>query len=310
MTSPDSQTEDLDEKFLQLLTVHGRDFQSYSIDNNICFQPVDDDEVERLELQHRVFDKVFDDRLIFPPLPNNGNPKRILDCGHGTGAWAVQVAEQYPQCEVIGVDISPQMSPDFAPDNLWFQVDDLNRSFTFPSDNFDLVHSRMLATGIDRDRWPSYIRDIKRVLKPGSWVQMVEMYFNVQSDNGSLTESHALRQWSTKFMQSLNDKKDLRVGTRLKELLLAAGMDHVDARMIPLPLSGWPTEPRAQDIGAANLESTRQMLPALALYPLTQRLRVPYDEFQQLISRAQEEAGTLGLKAYFPLYVCIGRKPS
>lgn len=68
---------------------------------------------------------------------------------------------------------------------------------------------------------------------------MVEMYFNVQSDNGSLTEDHALRQWSTKFMQSLNDTKDLRVGTHLRDLMVAAGMEQVDAKMIPLPLSGW-----------------------------------------------------------------------
>ncbi|RAK73340.1 class I SAM-dependent methyltransferase [Aspergillus fijiensis CBS 313.89] len=326
MASPDSQTEDLDARFLQLITVHDRDFQRYSIEHKIYFQPVDDDEVERLELQHQVFNKAFDDRLIFPPLPSD-NPERILDCGHGTGAWAVEVAEQYPQCEVgphtspstlsfanhcvkvIGVDISPQMSPDYAPDNLWFQVDDLNRPFTFPSNHFDLVHSRMQATGIDRARWLSYIWDIKRVLKPGGWVQMVEMYFNVQSDNGSLTEDHALRQWSTKFMQSLNDTKDLRVGTHLRDLMVAAGMEQVDAKMIPLPLSGWSSDPRARDIGAANLECTKQLLSALALYPMTQRLRMPYEEFQRMISRAQEEAGRPGLKAYFPLYVCIGRKP-
>ncbi|PYI13701.1 S-adenosyl-L-methionine-dependent methyltransferase, partial [Aspergillus japonicus CBS 114.51] len=306
--SPDSQTEDLDAKFLQIITVLDRDFQKYSVEHKIYFQPVDDDEVERLELQHQVFNKVFDDRLIFPPLPSD-NPERILDCGHGTGAWAVEVAEQYPQCEVIGIDISPQMSPDYAPDNLWFQIDDLNRPFTFPSNHFDLVHSRMQATGIDRARWMSYIWDIKRVLKPGGWVQLVEMYFNVQSDNGSLTEEHALRQWSTKFMQSLDDRKDLRVGTRLRDLLVAAGMDQVDAKMIPLPLSGWSNDPRAREIGAANLRCTNQLLPALALYPMTQRLRMPYEEFEQMISRAQEEAGRPGLKAYFPLYVCIGRKP-
>ncbi|RAL16404.1 class I SAM-dependent methyltransferase [Aspergillus homomorphus CBS 101889] len=310
--SSDSETEDLDDRFLQLITVHGRDYQKYSIDHNICFQPVDDDEVERLELQHRVFNKVFNDRLIFPPLPDLESPRiprRILDCGHGTASWAIEVAEQNPRCEIIGVDISPQMNPDNTPDNLWLQVDDLNRPFTFPSNHFDLVHSRMLATGIDRVRWLSYIQDIKRVLKPGGWVQMVEMYFNVQSDNGSLTEQHALRQWSTKFMRSLDDKKDLRVGTRLRDLLLAAGMDQVDARMIPLPLSGWANEPRVRGIGAANVESTKQLLSAVALYPMTKRLRMPYEEFQELISRAQQEAETLGLKAYFPLYVCIGRKP-
>lgn len=42
------------------------------------------------------------------------------------------------------------------------QVDDLNRPFTFRSNHFDLVHSRLVAGGINRNRWPSYLRDIKR----------------------------------------------------------------------------------------------------------------------------------------------------
>lgn len=45
----------------------------------------------------------------------------------------------------------------------------------------------MLAGGIDASRWQSYVADIFRVLKPGGWCQMVELYLNAQSDNGTLT---------------------------------------------------------------------------------------------------------------------------
>jgi hypothetical protein len=68
---------------------------------------------------------------------------------------------------------------------------------------------------------------------------MVEMYLNVQSDNGSITNQNPLRQWSTKYTAALDDLKDLRVGTRLGALLGAAGLVEVDTKMIPLPLSGW-----------------------------------------------------------------------
>lgn len=40
-------------------------------------------------------------------------------------------------------------------------------------------------------------------------------------------------------MRSLEDTKDLRVGTRLKALMMGAGLVDVDVRMIPLPLSAW-----------------------------------------------------------------------
>ncbi|KAE8336952.1 hypothetical protein BDV24DRAFT_140858 [Aspergillus arachidicola] len=306
MTSPDSETEALDDVYLETVAIQSRVFQRFSIDHQIFFEPVDGEEAERLELQHQIFNKVFDNRLIFPPIPR---PQKILDCGYGTGSWAIEAAEQHPKCKVIGLDIYPYMNPDDIPDNLCLQVDDLNRPFTFPPNHFDLVHSRLLATGINRDRWPSYIRDIKRVLKPGGWVQLVEIYFNVQSDNGSITEQHALRQWSTQLMGSLEEVKDLRVGTRLRNLLTAAGLTEVDARMIPLPLSAWSNDPRMRDIGATNRDNVKKLLPALGLYPFTQRLRMPPQQFAELIARAQQEADTHNLKAYFPLYVCIGRKP-
>lgn len=45
------------------------------------------------------------------------------------------------------------------------QVDDLNEQFTFPSNHFDLVHSRLVGGGINKTRWPSYVADIFRYFK-------------------------------------------------------------------------------------------------------------------------------------------------
>ncbi|KAK9567844.1 hypothetical protein V6Z88_002175 [Aspergillus fumigatus] len=187
------------------------------------------------------------------------------------------------------------------PENLSLQVDDLNCRFTFPSNHFDLVHSSLLATGINRARWPSYLADIRRVLKPGGWVQLIEIYFNVQSDNGSITEEHALRRWSRQFMRSYEGTKDLRVGTRLNTLLRDGGFEEIDARMIPLPLSAWSSDPRMQQIGMLNRENVNNLLPSLALYPLTQISGMSQQDFQDLITQARREAETASLKAYFPL---------
>lgn len=50
-----------------------------------------------MESLHAVFRKVFDNRLVFPPV---SSPHNILDCGCGTGNWAVEVADEYPNAEV------------------------------------------------------------------------------------------------------------------------------------------------------------------------------------------------------------------
>lgn len=80
-----------------------------------------------------------------------------------------------------------------------------------------------------------------RVLKRGGWLQMVEVYHNVQSDNGSITDAHALRQWSSRYLSSLDDIKDLRAPLRLRTMMTAAGLVQVHEQMIRLPLCGWPT---------------------------------------------------------------------
>lgn len=68
---------------------------------------------------------------------------------------------------------------------------------------------------------------------------MVEIYFNVQSDSGALTESNALRQWSTNYIRALEDVKDVRAGIKLSNLMSSAGLIEVESKMIPLPLSAW-----------------------------------------------------------------------
>ncbi|KAL1976771.1 hypothetical protein VTN31DRAFT_3053 [Thermomyces dupontii] len=306
MAHPEAGTTALDSRFEEIVIIRDREFQRYAVDHNIYFGPVDDEEVDRLEHQQRVFDLVFDTRLIFPPIQE---PQRILDCGYGAGAWAVEVAEQFPDCQVIGVDISPHMQPLDTPENLWLQVDDLNRSFTFPSGHFDLVHSRLVASGINRARWTSYVRDLVRVTKRGGWVQMVEISYNIQSDNGSLTDEHALRQWSDRYRRALEDLKDLRVASRLGNMLAAAGLTEVESKMIQLPLSDWPTDPRMREIGAANKKNVHSFLESLALYPMTRRLGMRDEEFDELITRARQEAEDHRLKPYLPLYVSIGKKP-
>lgn len=111
---PRAETTAVPPKYEETVTIHDREFQKFSIDNSIHLVPIDDvfhtmnrhkgpkltgrqEEAERLENQHRVFNLIFDGRLIFPPVQN---VRDVLDCGYGTASWAVEVAECYPSCEV------------------------------------------------------------------------------------------------------------------------------------------------------------------------------------------------------------------
>ena len=112
---PQAGTIELDSKYERTLTIYGREFQKYSVEHSIYLVPVDEvalviwlyrahrradraqEEADRLEAQHHVFNIVFDSRLIFPPLPS---PRYVLDLGYGAASWAIEVAEVHPNCEV------------------------------------------------------------------------------------------------------------------------------------------------------------------------------------------------------------------
>lgn len=110
---PQRDTTEVDLQYLETVTIHDRDFQKYSVDNSIHFVPVDEvsehpqplvgtsltvwqEEANRLEIQHQLFNLIFDGRLIFPPVTG---PKNVLDCGYGAASWAVELAETYPDCQ-------------------------------------------------------------------------------------------------------------------------------------------------------------------------------------------------------------------
>lgn len=60
-----------------------------------------------------------------------------------------------------------------------------------------------------------------------------------QSDNGSITSSHPLRQWSDNYIRSVEGIKDPRAPLRLQGLFSAAGLVEIEHKMIRLPLCGW-----------------------------------------------------------------------
>ena len=99
---------------------HGRRFNAYKPDT--YFMPNDNEEQQRMDIQYNALTFTFDEKLHFSPLED---PKRILDCGTGTGFWTMEMGDAYPEAEkIIGIDLSP-IQDTWTPPNVQFQIDDI-----------------------------------------------------------------------------------------------------------------------------------------------------------------------------------------
>ena len=96
--------------------------------------PNDEAELERIDIKHHVMLMLCHGRLHLAPLDQ---PQTILDIGTGTGIWALEMAEQYPNTRVIGTDLSP-VQPFPVPDNVSFEIDDVEaKDWSWPDNHFD-----------------------------------------------------------------------------------------------------------------------------------------------------------------------------
>ncbi|RKK53631.1 hypothetical protein BFJ69_g17815 [Fusarium oxysporum] len=119
--------------------------------------PNDERENERLDLQHHLFLRTFDNKLgLAPPNLPGSKVERVLDVGTGTGIWAIDFADDHPEAEVLGIDLSP-IQPSFVPANVEFQIDDIDEEWNY-SAPFTYIHSRMMNMSIQK--WEDYLRKI------------------------------------------------------------------------------------------------------------------------------------------------------
>lgn len=284
---------------------NGRTYHRYK--DGIYHLPNDELENERLDLQHHLFLLTFGDKLGLAP-PNNPerNVRRVLDLGTGTGIWAMDYADEHPQAEVIGVDLSP-IQPDFVPPNIRFIIDDIEEDWDY-SEPFDYIHSRMMNFSIQN--WQDYLRKIFKNLAPGGYVEIQEISSVIQSDDRTLTENHPLSKWC-----KLLDEAFIKLGCRsehfekIKEIMAEVGFtDIVDTRF-KWPTNRWPKDKKYKELGAWNNENTVVALESLTLASFTRAHGWTRDEVTVFLVDVRKDLNDPKIHAYNPICSIYARRP-
>jgi metalloendopeptidase OMA1, mitochondrial len=85
--------------------------------------PSDDQESERLDMQSVVLAWLLGG-LHLSPVAKDRRIGNVLDVCCGTGTWAIEMAEEYPESIIKGADLAP-IQPVWVPPNVQFYVDDM-----------------------------------------------------------------------------------------------------------------------------------------------------------------------------------------
>lgn len=188
-------------------------------------------------------------------------------------------------------------------------------------ETFDLINSRYLAEGINTNRWSSYVRELRQLLKRGGWLQMVEIQFPFQSSNGTLPDDSYLTRWWQWYSYALQRMgKNVRVGQTLAEIMTTEGFQHVRPVMRDLPVGDWSSgwylsrclssivaelHVDPPNIGPGNLLIADRLLQSLSLYPFLQGEQMSQDAYRTLVNGARAELRNPAYRLYYRMCVLL-----
>ncbi|TKA37610.1 hypothetical protein B0A54_11694 [Friedmanniomyces endolithicus] len=298
----ESATTTLSESIYNYRREHGRTYHAYKDGKYIFLN--DEREADRLDLQHHLFRLTFGNRLYFSPVKEL---KHALDIGTGTGLWAVELADAHPECEVIGIDLSPGQ-PTLVPPNLKFLIDDAEDVWIY-NQTFSLIHARLMA-GCFAD-WPNFFRQAYQNLEPGGWLEMQDYGLPVKSvDNTHLgTDVHRWGELLCAAARNFGRPMGSDVSESYKEWMREAGFVDIQTKMFMWPINAWQKDPYWKELGRWNQVNILEGLEGFCLALLTRGLGWRKEEVDVFVGRVGRDLRDRRIHAYFPMPVTFGRKP-
>ncbi|KLO93050.1 uncharacterized protein LW93_6043 [Fusarium fujikuroi] len=261
-TDADSSTASVSSSILHYRSIQGRTFHSDKFVTEYSF-PNDEQQLESVDISHHYLTVLLDGQLYLAPIGDN--VQKALDVGTGSGIWAIDFADQFPQAEVTATDLSPTQ-PKWVPPNVRFEIDDATETWTWKDNTFDFVHMRYLFGAIQD--WTALYQQAYRVCTPGGWVESVEADIHFRSDDGTAEEQEVY-----KLCNKLYEEGGKAIGrTFFVHDLQPKGMEEagfVDIKTVDykIPIGDWPKDPRLAEVGRfVKLTLENDMEDCLRIY--------------------------------------------
>ncbi|KAG9200048.1 hypothetical protein G6514_007644 [Epicoccum nigrum] len=285
---------------------NGRRYHAYR--DGTYYAPNDEAYSNYETIVHHLWLLTLHDQLFLAPVQN---PSRILDIGTGTGLWALDMADFFPDAHITATDLSP-IHPSSLPPNLTFEIDDANSPFTYPPASFDLIHIRGL-TGCIRS-WPALYAQCYDALAPGGWLEHLE--FSVETSAPTHSNSRA-DQILTAFSQSVLRAGAERTGMRfdvvdtMHATLAAPALRFKDVRTQSFvwPIGPWPRDPHLKALGRWGERNWCDGIEGWVMALYTRLLGWSYDEVKAFVRDFQAVIRDRSGRYWQEVRVVYARKP-
>ncbi|KAK5053185.1 hypothetical protein LTR84_002159 [Exophiala bonariae] len=272
-------------------------------ENNRCYPsygrheyglPIDTEEQKRMVLQHEKH-KLLLGKPYLAPL--GSTPQKILDLATGTGLWPIEVADQTPSAQVIGVDIAP-IAPLLVPPNCSFEIDDIERTWSWSKSSFDLIHIREPLYCI-RD-WDRLFNQIYTHLKPGGWVEIACTYMRPIRRGGK----SAITSEFTRMCDQLMSASEIlgtssRFPPQLTKNLRNRGFVNVVENVFETPTTPYATTDLDQKIGLLEMLNLDMGTPSIGLRIMERAFGWSEAETEMRMQSFKKSSRMLRRGAYF-----------
>ena len=193
------------------------------------------------------------------------------------------------------------------PPNVKFVIDDAaEEDWLVPENSFDYIHTQVLLGSFEDFR--DIIRKSFRYLKPGGYMESVEVMPTLYCDDESMPPDFPLLEWSkTQDDACMSLGKPIRIANKLKRWYEQQGFVDVQEMVFKLPINGWPKDPYIKYIGSLNETHLRDGVQAFSLAAFNRGLNWTKDEIEVYLVNVRKSISDRSVHAYHKMYVSAFR---
>lgn len=187
------------------------------------------------------------------------------------------------------------------PPNCEFVIDDAQLDWTWPPNHFDYIHIRDLYGSIDD--WGDLYKKAFRHLKPGGWLEDLELDIHTRSDIAT-DPDHIFQRWARTFHQAgdkIGKTFKIAIGSTMKDNMVNAGFVDITERKFRLPFGTWALDPKMKEIGSFVSMFILEGLEGFGIRLLTEVMGWTFTEAQLFIAEMRRALNNKRLQPYYDL---------